>query len=384
MMDIPTLHEVSCEGKRVLLRAEFNVPIKDGRITDDRRIAEAVPTIRAILADNAKQLILIAHLGRPEGKSNPEFSLKPVAARLQELLGLDVLFLRDCVDVKIPETAKVVLLENLRFHKEEEKNDAAFAKKLAKHGDLYVNDAFGNMHRSHASIVALPRIFPDNRCVGLLVEKELRNLDFSDPERPFVAVLGCAKISDKITLLNALLERVDKLLLGGAIVFTFLKARGFEVGTSLCEEDKVALAQELLDQYPEKIVLPADIVISEGLEEAEIFTVDVDKIPSGMKGLDIGDETIDEYELILDSARTVFWNGPVGVYETPPFDAGTHALAEHLAKSKAKVVVGGGDTAAAVDQIGVARFYEHVSTGGGASLQLVAGEKLPGVEVFRE
>jgi len=304
---IPTLHDIACEGKRVLVRAEFNIPLKAGEIEDDRRIREAIPTIKQLLFEGASQVILMAHCGRPKGVT-PEFSLKPVAKRLEELLEKPVTFLNDCVDVEIPKDAEIVLLENLRFHPEEEKNDAKFAQKLAAYGDLYVNDAFGNMHRAHASIDALPRLFKGKRCVGLLVEKELKNLDFTNANRPFVALLGCAKISDKIELVEALLERVDTLLLGGGIVFTFLKAQGHEIGNSICEPDKVELAKSLLDKYPDKIILPTDIVISEELEGMEIFTVDSDKIPTGMKGLDIGDDTVEEFKEILEKAKTVFWN----------------------------------------------------------------------------
>jgi phosphoglycerate kinase len=378
---IPTLRDVSFEGKRVLMRAEFNVPLKNGEVQDDLRIREALPTIKKILLEGASQLVLMAHLGRPDGQPKQEFSLKPVAVRLQELLGEPVTFLPDCIDAAPPAGARVVLLENLRFHKEEEKNDAAFAGKLAAHGDVYVDDAFGCLHRAHASVEAVARLFKE-RCVGLLIEKELKNLDFSQVQHPFVVLLGCAKISDKIELLDNLLQKADTLLLGGAIVFDFLKAEGYEVGKSLYEPEKVALAQKLLEYYQDKIVLPKDVVISEELEGTEIFTVGVDKIPPGMKGLDIGDESVEEFIDVLDRAATVFWNGPVGVFETPPFDTATKELAEHLAQSKARVVVGGGDTTAAVDKLGLAKSFTHVSTGGGAALEYIAGHKLPGLEVF--
>jgi phosphoglycerate kinase len=375
---IPTVRDVHVAGKRVLLRAGLDVPMKDGQVADDRRIAETIPTVRALLAAGASQVIIIAHAGRPEGKRVLEFSLRPVAERLQELLREEVLFLDDCVNAKIPPTASVVLLENLRFHAEEERNDALFARKLAVYGDVYVDDAFNTMHRTHASITGLPQLFQE-KAMGLLVEKEVRNLDFSNPERPFVAILGAAKISNKIELVRALLEKVDKLLLGGGIVFTFLKAKGYETGRSLCEEEKVALAKELLEKYAAKIVLPEDIVISEEPEGADIFTVDADKIPPDMRGLDIGDESVEEFCGILDSAKTVFWNGPLGMFEVPPFDTATHRVAEHLAKLRIRVVIGGGDTAAAIDQLGLGEKFTHVSTGGGASLQVVAGQGLPGL-----
>ena len=380
---IPTVKDLDVHGKRVLLRAGLDVPMKDGEVTDERRIAETVPTIRALLAQGAAQVVIIAHAGRPDGKPAPEFSLKPVAAKLQELLREEVTFLPDCIGVTIPLLAPVVLLENLRFHKEEEENDPGFAKQLAAYGDVYVDDAFNTMHRKHASITGLPALFAQ-KAMGLLVEKEVKNLDFSAPERPFVVIIGAAKISDKIMLVQSLLEKADKLLLGGGIVFTFLKAQGQEIGKSLCEEEKVGLAKELLDRYPGKIVLPSDIVISEEPEGSDIFTVDSDKIPSTMKGLDIGDESIEEFCDILDSARTVFWNGPLGMFEVPPFDTGTHKVAAHLAGLRIKVVVGGGDTAAAIAQLGLASKFTHVSTGGGASLQVVAGQELPGLEALEK
>ncbi len=374
---LPSLREVSCAGKRVLLNAELNLPLKDGAIEDDRRLKAALPTMRAILADDAKQLVIISHLTA----MRKELSFKPVVGPLQEALGEPVAFVDDCTKPAPPD-ARVVLMENVRFHDGEKQNDPAFAKLLAQHCDLFVNDAFATMHRPYASFVTLPGLVAE-KAVGLLVEKELANLDFTSPERPFVAVLGAAKISEKIELLESLLQRVDRLLLGGAIVFTFFKAKGYEVGTSLCEAGELGTAKGLLEKYAEKLLLPADIVISEDVESHEIFTVDADKIPSGMKGLDVGDQAIGEFERVLDGAKTVFWNGPLGVFEVPPFDAATKAIAEHLAKEKARVVIGGGDTAAAVDKYGLAHYYTHVSTGGGASLQVVAGKPLPGVEALR-
>jgi len=375
---VPTLRDIMCEGKRVLLNTELNVPFKDGVIKDDRRLKAALPTIRMLLNDNARQVVIISHLT----KGKEELSFKPVVKPLEEALGVPVAFVDDCTKPAPPD-ARVVLLENVRFHDGEKKNDPAFAKLLAQHGDVFVNDAFATMHRPYASFVALPALFSE-KAIGLSVEKELKNLDFASPERPFVAVIGAAKISDKIELLEELLQKVDRLLLGGAIVFTFFKAQGLEVGTSLCEDEKVGLARGLLERYGDKILLPQDIVISEDLEGHEIFTVDADKIPANMKGLDIGDLAVEEFEGVLDTARTVFWNGPLGVFEVPPFDTATKAIAELLAKSRAKVVIGGGDTAAAVDQYGLAQKYAHVSTGGGASLQVVAGKPLPGVEALEK
>lgn len=372
---IPTLQDISCTGKRVLLNAELNVPIQDGKIIEDFRILSAIPTIREILADGAKQVIIISHL--TQGKEE-ELSFAIVAPRLQELLGEEVLFLKDCVDVKIPPDKRVVLLENVRFHEEEKKNDRAFAKKLAAHADVFVNDAFGTMHRPYASFVALPALFTE-KAVGLTTEKEVKYLDFTAPERPFIALIGAAKLSGKMDVLESLLQKADKVLLGGAIIFPFLKAKGFEIGKSKCEEEYVGLAGELLAKYGSKLVFPSDVVISEELEDSEIFTVDVHKIPPNMKGLDIGDGSVEEFREILEDAKTIFWGGPVGVYEVPPFDAATNDLAHHLAKLKARVVVGGGDTTAAIKKLGLDKLFTHISTGGGAALQMIAGKELPGL-----
>ncbi|MBR9692544.1 phosphoglycerate kinase [Candidatus Woesearchaeota archaeon] len=377
---VTTLHDVSCEGKRVLLRAELNVPLKEGKVVDDLRIKAVIPTIKVLLSDGASQVVIMAHLGRPKGKVNKALSLKPIVDVLEESLGEKVGFATECIAGKIPKD-RVVLLENLRFQKGEEANDKSFAKKLATCGDVYVDDAFGAMHRAHASVDAVPHIF-NEKAAGLLVEKELKGLNLSEAERPFIAMIGAAKITDKIEVLSALLEKADKLLLGGAIIFPFLKAKGYEVGSSLCEEESVPLAKELLAKYGDKIVLPVDMVISEDLEGSEIFTVDVDKIPPTMKGLDIGDRTVEKFEDILEGASTVFWNGPLGVFETEPFDHATNKLAKSLAQSKARVVVGGGDTAAAINKLGLAQYYAHVSTGGGAALEYVAGKELPGLKAL--
>jgi phosphoglycerate kinase len=372
-----SLKDIDVSGKRVLVRVDYNVSFKEGKVVDDKRIQATLPTITFLLEQQAQQVVLMSHCGRPKGEPDPALSLAPVATHLAELLGEEVAFVDDCVDKPLPET-RVVLLENLRFHKEEKKNDPAFAKKLAEHGDIYVTDAFGSLHRAHASVDATARLF-ETRAAGLLVEKEITNLALQDPERPYIAMIGAAKISDKIEIMEALLERVDKLLLGGAIIFPFFKALGYEVGKSLCEEESIPTAKALLDKYGEKIILPEDIVISEELEGMEIFTVDKDKIPPTMKGLDIGDQTVERFKEELDSAATVFWNGPVGVFEVHPFDTATKELAEFLAQKKIRVVVGGGDTASAVKKLGFAEFYTHVSTGGGASLQYIAGKELPGL-----
>ncbi len=378
---IPSLHDIDVEGKRVLVRVDYNVPLKDGAVADDNRIVATLPTLKHLLGHDASQVVIMSHCGRPKGAVVPELSLEPVARRLGELLDEHVAFVKDCVDAAIPKDEKVVLLENLRFHPEEKKDDAAFAKKLAKHGDVYVNDAFGTLHRAHASVSAVTRLFPE-RAAGLLVERELKNLDLRDPERPYIALIGAAKISDKIEIMEALLGKVDKLLLGGAVIFPFFKARGLEVGTSLCEDESVPLAKSLLEKHREKIVLPTDVVISENLEGSEMFTVDADKIPKSMKGLDIGDHSVEEFKRVLDTALTVFWNGPLGVFETPPFDTATKEVAEFLAQKKIRVIVGGGDTASAVKKLGFSDYYTHVSTGGGAALEYIAGKELPGLKAL--
>ncbi len=370
-----TLNDLSFKGKRVLVRCEFNIPLKEGRITDDRRIKASLPTIKRLLAEEPERLILLAHLGRPGGKRVAEYSLEPVAQRLSELLNEKVPLVTTYD--RVPRE-RIILLENLRFYPGEERNDESFARKLAALGNAYVSEAFGVLHRVHASVDALPRLMKE-KCAGLLVEKEVRNLDFTNPERPFVALIGAAKITDKAELLDALLEKVDKLLLGGAMIFLFYKALGYEVGKSLCDEERVGLAKRLLEWHATKIVLPSDVVISEDVEGHEIFTVAADKIPPGMKGLDIGDESVESFIKILQGAATVFWNGPLGVYEVPPFDHATNKIATSLAKMKAQIVAGGGDTAAAIYKLGLEQYYTHVSTGGGAALQLVAGRQLPGL-----
>lgn len=378
---IPTIKDLDLEGKRVLLRAGFDVPTKNSQILNDRRIKATLPTIRAILNSNAKQLVIISHEGRPKGKVVPELSLKPVAERLQELLDQKVTFLKDSINIKIPND-KIILLENLRFHSEEKHNDPKFAKELASYGDVFIEDAFSNLHREDVSVSALPKLFKE-KAIGILVEEEIKNLDFQNPKKPFVVISGSAKISGKIELLEVLLKKADKLLIGGGILFTFLKAKGLEIGKSLHEDEAVPIAKHLLDQYGNKIVLATDVVISEDLEGGEAFTVDVDKIPKNMMGLDIGDKSIEAFEEILDAANTIFWNGPLGVFEMPPYDHATREVAEHLAKMKKRVVIGGGDTAEAIDTLSLGHFYSHVSTGGGAALQLISGQKLPGLEVFK-
>lgn len=375
--------EGAIEGKKILIRTDFNVPMSNGVIKDDTRIKATMPSIRFCLENGASQVILISHLRRPKGKVVKEFSLKPIAKKLSELMNEEVYFFDKYLEKKIPKTKKLVLLENLRFNKEEKENDDKFAKKLASFGDIFIQDAFGTCHRDHASTTGIPK-FIKEKGIGFLVEKELEMLNFSKVRHPFYAILGCAKISDKIEVIEELLKKVEKLFLGGAIVFTFLKAQGVEVGKSLVEEDKLDLAKKLLKEHKEKLVFPIDVVISDDVEGGEIFTVDINKIPSHMKGLDIGDDSVELFKEELEDATTIFWNGPLGVFEVPPFDTATRDIAEFLAKSMKHTVVGGGDTDDAIRTFNLHHFFTHVSTGGGAALELVAGHTLPGVEALKK
>jgi len=379
-----SIKDLDLNGRRVLMRVDFNVPIKNGAIKDDTRIRSSLPSINYALEKGAT-VILCSHLGRPKGKPNPEYSLKPVATRLSELLGKPVQFADDCVGpaaVQAIEKAGkngVVLLENLRFHPEEEKNDPAFAKQLASLADVYVNDAFGSAHRAHASTEGMIRFVP-TAAAGLLMEQELKYLGMAttNPERPCVAILGGAKVSDKIEVIANLGKVVDRLLIGGAMAYTFLKAQGLPVGKSLVENDKLDLAKQLLTDLGGKLMLPVDhIVVSEiapGAANEAVETIPDDKI-----GVDIGPKTIEQYAAVINSAKTVIWNGPMGIFEKPPFDTGTVALAKAVADSGATSVVGGGDSEKAIKAAGVTSKISHVSTGGGASLEFLAGLKLPGV-----
>ena len=379
-----SIRDLELKDKTVFIRVDFNVPLASGgqEITSDKRIRASLPTIQYAL-DQGAAVILGSHLGRPKGKPNPEMSLKPVAARLAELLARPVRMAPDCVGPEVekmrPKPGEVLLLENLRFHAEEEKNDPGFSRQLASLCDVYVNDAFGAAHRAHASTVGMIQ-FVKQAAAGLLMERELEYLTrvTKSPERPCVAILGGAKVSDKIDVIENLMKIVDRLLIGGAMAYTFMKAQGKAVGKSLVEDDKVALAQDLLSRAGDKLLLPKDHVVAAELKEGADSQV-VEEIPDGMLGVDIGPATIAEYSAAIRGAKTVIWNGPMGVFEKPPFDRGTVALAKAVASSGAISVVGGGDSEKAIKSAGVADKISHISTGGGASLEFLAGIELPGV-----
>jgi len=386
-----TIQDLDLKGKRVFVRVDFNVPIKDSRVSDDLRIREALPTIRYGIGQGAI-LLLASHLGRPKGKLKPEFSLAPAAERLSSLIGKEIKFVGDCVGPEVEKAAAaarpgdVILLENLRFYQEEEANDPGFAKKLAAATPIYVNDAFGSAHRAHASTEGITH-FVERAAAGFLMEKELRYLGdaLESPQRPFVAILGGAKISDKIEVIENLLGKVDHLLIGGAMAFTFLKSQGKSIGKSLCENDKLDLARQLLARARGLIVLPVDSVASPGMDdEARAHVVSADAIPDGEMGLDIGPKSAQEYARIIRGAKTIVWNGPMGVFERDAFAAGTVSVARAVAESNSVSIVGGGDSAAAVVKAGVADQITHVSTGGGASLEFLAGRTLPGVAALND
>lgn len=379
-----TIRDALLSGKRALVRCDFNVPLDDGEITDDRRITEALPSISYLL-DQGAAVVLCSHLGRPKGPT-PELSLYPVAKRLGELLNRPVELLPDCVGPEIQARCaqltpgRVVLLENVRFHPEEEANDPGFAAGLGRLADLYVNDAFGTAHRAHASTEGVAHHLPGY--AGFLIEKEIEHLGqaLDQPRRPFVAIVGGAKVKDKIALLDNLLPKVDHLLIGGGMCFTFLKAQGLEIGKSLLDEGNVPFAQGLLTSFGEKIHLPSDIVVASELSEnAETETVAASAIPPDRLGADIGPETARAFGDIVRSAGLVLFNGPLGVFEMAPFATGTREVIRAMAESQATTVVGGGDTASAVEHFGFADSMTHISTGGGASLEFLEGKELPGI-----
>jgi phosphoglycerate kinase len=383
-MSTLSIGDLDLAGKRVFIRVDFNVPLAAGgqEITSDKRIRASLPTIRYALEKGAG-VILASHLGRPKGKPNSEMSLKPVAVRLAELLGRPVEMAPDCVgpavEGMLPAASEVLLLENLRFHAEEEKNDPEFSKQLARLCDVYVNDAFGSAHRAHASTVGMIA-YVKQAAAGLLMNKEIEYLTKAvrNPARPCVAILGGAKVSDKIEVIQNLMKVVDTLMIGGAMAYTFLRARGESTGKSLVEEDKIGLARDLMAQAGSKLMLPVDHVIAAELK-AGVETKIVDRVPDGMMGLDIGPRTAEAYARTISGAKTVIWNGPMGVFEIPPFDTGTVALARAVAASGAISVVGGGDSEKAIKSAGVSDKISHISTGGGASLEFLAGIELPGV-----
>jgi phosphoglycerate kinase len=385
MFNKKTIEDIEVASKRVLVRVDFNVPLKDGEVADDTRIRAALPTIKYLLDHNAKA-ILCSHLGRPGGQLVPELSLRPVAKHLSELLGKPVGFAEDCVGPEADQAAEkledgqVLLLENTRFHEGEKANDPTFSKELASLAEVYVNDAFGSAHRAHASTEGVTKYLP--AVAGYLMEKEIRYLGeaLSEPEHPFVAIMGGAKISDKIDVVKRLLEIADNLLVGGGLANTFLAALGYDMADSLVEQDALPTAREIQEGAVEKMVLPVDLVVAnEFAEDAQRKTVPVDQIPAGWRALDIGPETVNTFKTKLQGARLIVWNGPMGVFELEPFAAGTFAIAHAIAETQATSIIGGGDSAAAIRKAGLTDKISHVSTGGGASLEFMEGKTLPGV-----
>ncbi len=395
-MNKKTIRDVNVEGKRVFVRCDFNVPLdENGKITDENRIQGALPTIKYLL-DHGAKVVLASHLGRPKNGPEAKFSLKPVAERLNQLLGGKVTMANDVIGedaqkkVAALKNGEAVLLENVRFHKEEEKNDPEFAKKLASFADIFVNDAFGTAHRAHASTEGISH-FVKTSVAGFLIEKELEVMGgaLADPKRPFVAILGGAKVSDKIGVINNLLEKVDKLLIGGAMAYTFIVAKGGKVGMSKLEADKVDLAKELLEKAKAKgveLYLPVDTVIAQEFKaDAESKVCETMAIPDGWEGLDIGPKTAELFAGVIKTAKTVIWNGPMGVFEFPKFAVGTKAVAQALADNpQAITIIGGGDSAAAIEQLGYADKVTHISTGGGASLEFLEGKVLPGIACLND
>ena len=388
-----SVKDIDVSGKRVLVRCDFNVPLQDGKITSDKRIVASLPTIKYLIDHHAK-VILCSHLGRPKGEFKPEFSLAPVAARLSELLGQDVKMAKDVIGDSAKELAanlkdgEVMLLENVRFHAEETKNDPAFSKALASLADIYVNDAFGSAHRAHSSTTGVADYLP--AVCGFLIQKEIEFMGgaLENPKRPLVAILGGAKVSDKIGVINNLLDKADTVIIGGGMAYTFIKAMGHGIGNSLLEADKLDYALEMIEKAKKKnvrLLLPVDTAIgNEFKADCEKKIVPVDAIPDGWMGLDIGPETVKLFSDAIKSAKTVVWNGPMGVFEFEAFAEGTKAVAKALAESGAVTIVGGGDSAAAVEQLGFADKMTHISTGGGASLEFLEGLELPGIAALND
>ncbi len=390
-----TVRDIDVSGKRVLVRCDFNVPMKDGEITDDIRITAALPTIQYLQEQGAK-VILMSHMGRPKGEAKPEFSLKPVADRLSKLLGKDVIFAASdvVVDDQVKAAAdalgagEIMLLENVRYRKEETKNEEPFTGQLAALGEIFVNDAFGTAHRAHCSTAGLAKYMPS--VSGFLIEREVKFLGdaLDSPQRPFVAIMGGAKVADKIPVIENLLKKVDALIIGGGMSYTFFKAMGYEIGTSILDAESIGLAKELMakaDKAGVKLLLPVDTVCAKEFKnDSEKAVFDRDQMPSDMMGMDIGPKTITLYKEAIAEAKTIVWNGPCGVFEMPAFAEGTKAIAQALAEGGATTIIGGGDSAAAVEQFGYADQMTHISTGGGASLEFLEGKELPGIACLEE
>ena len=393
-MNKKTVKDIDLKGKKVFVRCDFNVPMDENQnITDNTRIVAALPTIKYLLEQNCK-IILASHLGRPKGEVKPEFSLKPVAKELSKLLGKEVIMANDVIGEDATTKAEnlkegeIMLLENVRFHREETDNDPEFAKKLASMAEVFVNDAFGTAHRAHASTTGIADYIPG--VAGFLIEKELKFLGnaINNPERPFVAILGGAKVSDKIGVIDSLLDKVDTLMIGGGMAYTFFKAQGYNVGNSLCEVEKTGLALEAMEKAKAKgvkLLLPIDTKVGKEFKpDTESKTVAWTEIPDGWEGFDIGEKTIEMFKNELQSAKTVIWNGPLGLFEFDQFAIGTNEIAKTLADLDATTIIGGGDSAAAVTKAGLADKMTHISTGGGASLEFLEGKKLPGIECLQD
>lgn len=394
MLNKKSVEDLQVNGKKVLVRVDFNVPLDENKnVTDDNRIVGALPTIKYLVDNNAK-VILCSHLGRPKGEFNEKYSLKPVVKRLAELLGKEVKMADDVIGDSAKKLAaelkdgEVLVLENVRFHKEETDNDREFSKELASMADLYVNDAFGTAHRAHASTAGVAEFLPS--ACGYLIKKEIDIMGkaLSNPARPFVTILGGAKVSDKIGVITNLIEKVDALVIGGGMAYTFSKAMGGKIGNSICEDDKLELAKELIKKAEEKgvkILLPVDNICADAFSnDANILVAAAGEIPDGYQGLDIGEKTIELFENTLKDAKTIIWNGPMGVFEFPNFANGTKAVAKIVADADAVTIIGGGDSAAAVEQLGFADKMTHISTGGGASLEFLEGKVLPGIDVLND